>query len=168
MLDDNLTNRIVACSYFLAKNLDFKDEESLGDLVCAAFFHHLGMTQQDFTYCHVSQLELSNKEKREMQKTPALSQHLLRKSRADLSDRCMKIIFEHHERWDGQGYPNFKRGAFIDPLALVLGAVSHIFEYQSGKVTGRPEKMKTIMTNLKIKHLLLDSNLSSEIIYIII
>ncbi|ATH08294.1 hypothetical protein BIY24_10145 [Halobacteriovorax marinus] len=149
--EDNFINRIVAVSYYLAKNCDMKDEETLGDLICAAFFSHLGITQLDYKLGSKPHLEYNKAELKEYKKHPNLSHHLLTKSGVELSDRCMNIIFQHHERNDGSGYPMYKKGEHIDQLSLILGAVSHIFEYSQGKVTGTTTDLKTVIRNLKNK-----------------
>mgnify|MGYP001151106209 CR=1 FL=1 len=151
LIEDSFVNRIVAVSYFLAKNCDMKDEETLGELICAAFFSHIGMTQLDYNLGHKPHLEYNKAELKEYRKHPNLSHHLLNKSEVVLSNRCMNIIFQHHERNDGSGFPMYKKGEHIDQLSLILGAVSHIFEYSEGKVTGTKTDMKSIIRNLKNK-----------------
>lgn len=151
LTEDNMVNRIVAVSYFMAKNCDMKDEETLGDLICAAFFSHIGMTQIDYNLGHKAHLEYNKSELKEYKKHPNLSHHLLNKSGVELSNRCMNIIFQHHERNDGSGFPMYKKGEHIDQLSLILGAVSHIFEYSEGKVTGTKTDLKSVIRNLKNK-----------------
>jgi hypothetical protein len=151
LVEDNFINRIVAVSYFMAKNCDMKDEEALGDILCAAFFCHLGHTQLDSKLTHKPHLEFTDNELKQYKKHPNLSHHLLNKSGVELSERCMNIIFQHHERADGSGYPMFKKGEHIDQLSLILGAVSHIFEYSYGHVTGTKTEMVKVIRNLKNK-----------------
>lgn len=151
LTEDNFVNRVVAISYFMAKNCDMKDEETLGDLICAAFFCHIGMTQIDYNLTHKAHMSYNEKENKEYKKHPNLSHHLLNKSGVELSDRCMNIIFQHHERNDGSGFPMYKKGEHIDQLSLILGAVTHIFEYSEGKVTGTKTNLKSVIRNLKNK-----------------
>lgn len=152
LVSDNLNNRICAVSYFIAKNADIKSTSALGDLVCAALFHHLGHTQLDHTYVVSNQIELNENDRKSYRKHAGLTQHILKKCKVDLSDRCIQIILQHHERFDGRGYPNSKMGASIEPLALILGAISHIFEYSSGRITGAPCTLKSVIHNLKSKN----------------
>ena len=149
--EDNFTNRVVAISYFLTKNLDMKDEKTLADIVCAAFFCHLGITQTDHSLCHKPQIEYNENELKKHKKHPGYSHHLLMKSGVQISDRCKNIIFTHHERFDGSGYPNQKHSDFIDILALCLGAVTHLLEYSSGKITGSPLPLDSVIIRLKNK-----------------
>ena len=151
LTEDSFINRIVAISFFMAKNCDMKDEEALGDIICAAFFCHLGHTQLDAKLTHRPQLEFTAGEKKQYKKHPNLSHHLLNKSGVELSERCMNLIFQHHERSDGSGYPMFKKEDHIDQLSLILGAVTHIFEYSFGYITGSKTNMITVIRNLKNK-----------------
>jgi HD-GYP domain-containing protein (c-di-GMP phosphodiesterase class II) len=149
LIEDNFINRIVAMAYLSAKNSGTDDEESLGDLICAAFFSHLGHTQMDMHYSKKSQLQQSDEHKREYQKHPGLAHHLIRKSGIDLSSRCIDIINDHHERADGNGYPNNTTEKHIDSLALVLGASSFIMEYSSGKINGDTTSIVNTLRNIR-------------------
>ncbi|OUR99958.1 hypothetical protein A9Q84_02700 [Halobacteriovorax marinus] len=151
LTEDSFINRIVAVSYFMAKNCDMKDEEALADIICGAFFCHLGMTQMDYKLTHKAHLEYTNEEKKQYKKHPNLSHHLLNKCGVELSERCKNVIFQHHERNDGSGYPMEKTGDHIDQLSLILGAVTHIFEYSGGFTTGSKTDMITVIRNLKNK-----------------
>jgi len=130
-----------------------KDEETLGDLICAAYFSHLGLTQMDFYLSQKAQLEMYDEEKKTYRQHPGLTHHLIRKSGVELSDRCIKLINQHHERCDGSGYPENTKGSFIEPLALIIGASAHILEYYSGRITGTKTPLQVIVKNLKNKTL---------------
>lgn len=153
MYEDNYTNRIVALSYHLAKGCGMVDEESLGELVVAAFFCHLGYTQMDFHYSHKAQIELNDKQRKLFHKHPGLSQHVIRKSGIDISSRANNIFYQHHERVDGTGFPDNKTGEHLDPMSLVLGCSAHLLEYMTGRVTGTKTDLTVIINNLKNKTL---------------
>lgn len=151
--EDNIYNRIVAVSYFFAKICNIKDETSLADTVCAAFFSHLGLTQMDWYLNHKPQISMNDTEKKKFRKHPGYSHHVTLKSKIELSERVKNIIFQHHERFDGRGFPSSKKGDHIDQLALIIGAISHLFEYSMGKVTGIKQPLRSVITNLKNKTL---------------
>lgn len=153
LIKDNYINRIVALSFHLAKSCGMKDPIALGDLLVAAFMSHLGHTQMDILFSQKPHMEMNDKERREYRKHPGLSQHLIRKSGIIISERANKVLYQHHERFDGGGYPEYKQGQFIEPLALVLGACSHIMEYTTGKITGSPVAMKVVINNMRNKTL---------------
>lgn len=139
--EDNFTNRVVCLSYFLAKEIEIKDTPSLGDLIVAAYFYHTGFTQLDLKHCSTPSLIMGERMLHENKKHLGLSGHLIRKSGVEISNRCKKIINEHHERVDGNGYPNHKSKYNIEPLALVLGSASHLVEFSSGLIDGNKQKL---------------------------
>jgi hypothetical protein len=137
--EDNFTNRVVCLSYFLAKEIELKDSKSLGDIIVASYFYHIGLTQLDLKHCSTPSLVMGDRMLHENKKHLGLSQHLIRKSGVEITDRCKRIISEHHERVDGNGYPNFKSKYKIEPLALVLGAAGHLVEFSSGLIDGNKQ-----------------------------
>jgi len=141
---DNITNRIVCISYFLAKTCSIKNENDLSELICAAFFHDLGITQLA--------KDIRNKaQEKAFQKHIGLTQHLIRKSGIQLSDRTMSLILQHHELADGSGYPLSKTEQGLDTLSLILGIVDHSFHFSRGDITGSPTPMKSVISMLKNK-----------------
>lgn len=137
--EDNFTNRVVCLSYFLAKEIELKDSKSLGDIIVASYFYHIGFTQLDLKHCSTPSLIMGDRMLHENKKHLGLSQHLIRKSGVDITERCKRIISEHHERVDGNGYPHFKTKYKIEPLALVLGAAGHLVEFSSGLIDGNKQ-----------------------------
>ena len=119
--------------------------------VCGAFFAHIGMTQTPLEFSRKPHLELVDTEKKDFKKHPGLSGHLIRKSKIDLSKRCLRVINEHHERFDGSGYPYFKKGEHIELLSQIVGVVAHIFEFSDGVITGKKKPINSVIRYIKHK-----------------
>jgi len=149
---DNYLNRIVATSYFFARNMDIQDPSALADIVCGAYLSHIGYTQLPLTILKNDFLSLTEKERKLFEKHTILGHHLIKKGQLDISERCRKIILDHHERVSGEGYPGMKYGEQIEPLSLLVGSIAHLFEYSTGKINGRKMQMKTIIVNIKNKN----------------
>ncbi|HEY4000898.1 MAG TPA: HD domain-containing phosphohydrolase, partial [Candidatus Xenobia bacterium] len=62
---------------------------------------------------------------------PALAAQMLRK--VSLFERLVPIIENHHERFDGKGYPNGRSGEDIPFLARVLAIAEAFYEDGPGK-----------------------------------
>jgi hypothetical protein len=146
---DNMINRIASVSFMLSKGMGIVDPASLGDLFCASMLHHLGLTQIERSLLNRPQIQLSDDDRKRQRQHAGLSHHLLKKCQIELSDRCLKLLQEHHERNDGSGFPNAKKGEHLDVLSLALGAVSHLFEYHYGHITGQLTPIKSILSNMK-------------------
>lgn len=151
---DNYLNRIVATAYLMAKNLNILDPDALADIVCGAYLAHIGLSQIPLGIARTHYLGLPEKEKSLYQKHTILGHHLIKKSQLNISDRCKRIILEHHERVSGDGYPSMKYNESIDSFALIIGAVSHLFEYSTGRITGTKQSMKSIIVSMKSKSFL--------------
>lgn len=160
MSNDNSVNRVVALSYQLAKLMAVMDEESLSDLVCAAFFHHLGLTQLDYEETRKKIVALTGIDRKDYESHPGLSLHILSKSTLELSERAKRIIADHHERTDGTGFPLHKKDGEIDQLSLILGAASFIIDYSAGKITGNSEAINSVIKKIESKSM--DAGLESS------
>lgn len=148
---DNFLNRIVSTSYFLAKNMNIKEEDALGDIVVGSYLMHLGYTQLPLATIKKPYLSQLEEERKYFKKHTILGNHLLKRGNIDISERCKKIILDHHERTNGNGYPNEKVGDSIDTLSLLVGAIAHLFEYSSGKINGSKQPMKSVILSIKNK-----------------
>lgn len=146
---DHFITRIVATSYFTAKTLNILDEDSLSDVVVGSFLIHLANTQMSLSMSRKAVQSYFDSEKNFYQKHPLLAFHLLKRSQMDVSDRVKRIINEHHERYGGRGFPMEKAGDAIEPLALLVGAVAHIFEYSMGKITGSKQSLRSVIFHVK-------------------
>jgi HD-GYP domain-containing protein (c-di-GMP phosphodiesterase class II) len=152
LITDNFINRIVATSYFSAKTMNLNDQSTLADIIVACFLMHIGLTQLPVNYSRTPLLALSQSDKKLLQKHTILANHLVKKGALDISDRCRKIILDHHERASGNGYPSEKLIESIDTLSLLVGAVSHLFEFSSGKINGNSQSLKSVIINMKNKN----------------
>lgn len=135
LVGDNQTNRIVAFSFLLAKDMKIKDVSSLADIICSAFLYHLGQTQLNRSLIKVPFLQLSERNQSLYRRHPGLTQHLLKKIDLEVSSDVVNTILEHHERIDGHGYPHMKKESAISITSQIIGAVSHLFEISTGRIT---------------------------------
>lgn len=151
LVKDNFLNRIVSTCYFLSKTMNILDEDALADVVVGSYLMHLGLTQMSLTTIKKPYQTMFDEERKVYKKHTILANHLLKRGNIDLSERCKKIILDHHERVSGNGFPNEKYGESIDTLALLVGAVAHLFEFSTGKINGSKQPMKSVILSIKNK-----------------
>jgi len=151
LIKDNYQNRIVATALHLAKTLDIDSHLVLGDLVVGLFLQHIGYTQIALTQVKKPYIQLYDQEKKAFQKHTILGNHLIKRTNIEISETAKKIITDHHERFSGNGYPNQLAGDEIDLIVLLAGAVTHLFEFSSGKINGTKQSIKSIIYNIKNK-----------------
>jgi len=151
MHEDNLQNRISAVSFQFSKLCKITDEESLSDLFVASYLMDLGYALLPLKISQTPPKKLNNKELKLYQKHPLLSFHFLKNQDLDLSERCRKIIFEHHELASGNGYPQSLLENNLEMLSLILSAINHLFEFSEGQVTGNKQALRSTIFSMKNK-----------------
>src|SRR5690606_6436056 len=72
--------------------------------------------------------ELSPEERTEYHKHPLHSINLLKKRRLILNDRILAMIEQHHENYDGSGYPKGLAGSEILQEAQLLAIADELDE----------------------------------------
>jgi diguanylate cyclase (GGDEF)-like protein len=115
-----------------ALHLSKQEKESLQ---MASLLHNIGTVSIPDTLLNKPG-PLSPEEKRIIQAHPALAQMLIKES--SKLETVVPAILYHHERYDGNGYPNGLRGEEIPFLARVLGVV----ESYHAMISVRPYRPK--------------------------
>jgi HD-GYP domain-containing protein (c-di-GMP phosphodiesterase class II) len=151
LVKDNYINRVVVTCYFLTKTLNIEDQEALADVIVGSYLMHLGYTQLSLSSVRKPFLSQFEDERKSFKKHTILANHLIKRGNLPISERCKKIVLDHHERVNGNGYPGEKFGEQIETLALLVGAVAHVFEFSSGKISGNKQAMKSVILSIKNK-----------------
>jgi HD-GYP domain-containing protein (c-di-GMP phosphodiesterase class II) len=107
-------------SVLLAKSLGITGDE-LARIATGALLHDLGKLDIDQRLL-MKDNRLSEAETREMQKHPALGFRRLCQQQ-DLCDGQLLMVYQHHERLDGGGYPVGLKSDEIHPWAKICSVV---------------------------------------------
>lgn len=143
--EDNLTNRIVALSYFFAKKLEIKDIDKLANLICASFLANIGLTSISPNIIHESFEEASSDQMYQYYKHVKVSRMLIEKSGLKITDECKVLIDNHHEKYDGSGMPNQVSQAGLTLESEILEYISHILEFSSGLINGEKAPLSSVV-----------------------
>ncbi|MEE8368611.1 MAG: HD-GYP domain-containing protein [Thermoanaerobaculia bacterium] len=125
--------RLVDSSVELAILCGVPDEQ-LRDIEIAALLHDIGKVGVPDATLMKSGV-LSDSERRVMQLHPAYGSTIL-KSIPGL-EQVSRIVLHHHERWDGQGYPEGLAGEDI-PVGSRIIAISDMFDAMMNARSYRP------------------------------
>lgn len=124
----NHVKRVAAISRLLAEKVGLRREEV--DIIEAASpLHDVGKIGIPDSILH-SPEKLSDEEFLEMQQHTTIGKDILQYSDRELLAAACSIAYQHHERWDGTGYPEGLKGeqihifARITTLADVFDALS--------------------------------------------
>jgi putative two-component system response regulator len=123
----------------LSKNLAILEgtlsETEIKHIYLAAPLHDIGKVLIDNSILHKAGT-LTDTEFMQMKRHPELAKNILKKSTQKLIEAASIIAYEHHENWDGSGYPQGIKGEEIHlygrivAIADVLDALTHQRSYK--------------------------------------
>ncbi|NIM20650.1 MAG: HD domain-containing protein [Candidatus Latescibacteria bacterium] len=113
------TSLIAGHSYMLAKKMHYPDE-LIKDLMFGVVLRDIGMIKVSDLIVR-SPRELGKEEWEIIKRHPIDGADMLRKMK--FSDHAVKIVLCHHERYNGEGYPNQLRGGEIPLGARIVSVV---------------------------------------------
>lgn len=117
------SQRVLSLAVCLLRVLDLSEEEVL-TVALAAFFHDIGKIGIDNTILD-KPLPLTHSEYELMKKHPAYGARILCVYRP--MKTVVPLVYHHHERWDGEGYPDGLEGEAI-PLGARIIAIADAFD----------------------------------------
>lgn len=111
------------------------DAEAERELTIAALLHDIGHIGLSDAVLARPQLRLGGDELRRYRLHPVLGEQALLAS--DDMQGVAPLIRAHHERWDGQGFPDHLRGAAIPLGARILAVADAYEDLRSGRIDGQ-------------------------------
>lgn len=97
----------------------------LADLAVGSLFHDIGMTKISLEILH-KKGELSEEEMKIIRTHPEVGYNFLKQNQ-EVSTVSAHVAFQHHERFDGSGYPRGIAGEAIHEFARIV-AVADVFD----------------------------------------
>lgn len=144
--------RVSEISYLLAQTLGFPEKEAQ-ELKMAAILHDIGKVA-------IPDQILNKPEKLDKQEWELMKKHseygfdMLKNSELKLMQKAALVALEHHERWDGLGYP---KGLKEEEISLVgrIVAVADVFDSlldkRAYKEPWKPEDVQIYFEQMKKK-----------------
>jgi HD-GYP domain-containing protein (c-di-GMP phosphodiesterase class II) len=117
--------RVGALSSLIAKRLGLSDEEAM-QIDFAARLHDIGKIAVHADIM-TKRAELTASERAEMSKHTTIGHEMLARIPHPVISMAAEIALNHHERWDGRGYPNGLARESI-PLAARITSVADVFD----------------------------------------
>ena len=117
--------RVSEYSRILATQMGLSDE-AVENLRLASTMHDLGKLMIPSEILEKPG-RLTDDEFAEIKKHPAFGEHLLHNVEGDTMTLAREIALEHHERYDGRGYPNGERGEDISLEGRIV-AVADVYD----------------------------------------
>lgn len=108
--------------------IGYSREQILMDVAMAALLHDLGLSRVPPKVAASAHdpLALAIQEREWIYKHPRLSVDILEEKRIPVSELSKTLILQHHEEFNGSGYPNGLRGFAINELSQILRIADEI------------------------------------------
>lgn len=117
-------------------SLGHTDENLLADLTVGAIFHDIGLVKLNPSVMAKKEQSWSDADRKEYQRHIELSVEILKESGAEFHPRVFRMITEHHENYDGSGFPKHLKGTQIDETSAILHLANLFDRLCTGKQTG--------------------------------
>lgn len=122
------SDRVAEYSVLIGKHMGLAEGE-LHTLKIGGLFHDIGKIGIPDSIL-LKEAKLSDDEYSQIKNHPAIGKHIL--ANASLFQDIIPIVFNHHERFDGKGYPSNLEGENI-PLFARIAAVADTFDAMTSK-----------------------------------
>jgi len=129
---DTLPNRVAALAYMLAKLNKISDPEQLSQILLTALLKDIGFNQIKKSFFDDNDYLKTSLYK----KHPMLSIYIMSKSGFEFPKHMKRLILEHHEQMDGEGFPRGKSDDHIDFLSYFAHVADHLVMFSEGYITG--------------------------------
>jgi response regulator RpfG family c-di-GMP phosphodiesterase len=130
---DNSITRCAALAYSLAKLNKVDDPEILSSILLASLYKDIGLTQ----VIRSSVLADNSLQDQMYFKHPILSIYVLSKSGVEFSTLTKRLILEHHEKENGEGFPREKKENAIHHLSYFIQVAHTIVNLVAGRYTSQ-------------------------------
>lgn len=120
----NVTSLAVLISF----GIGYSRESILADVAMAALLHDVGLTKLPTKLIPFSHrpLELSIEDRKLLYDHPKMSVDLLIEKEIPISPLARTLILQHHEEFNGSGYPKGLRGYLVNELAQIIHVADEI------------------------------------------
>jgi putative nucleotidyltransferase with HDIG domain len=140
------SERVVTFSLRLGRELGL-DQEQLRALEFGALLHDIGKIGIPDYILH-KPTPLTREEWQKMQQHPALGQQILRG--IEFLSGAGRVVGQHHEKWDGSGYPLGLRGCEIDLNARIFAVADAFDAITSNRVYRAGTSYQSALTELEL------------------
>ncbi len=119
---------VASLAVLMTYGIGYSREQILTDVAMAGLLHDVGLSQVPPTVATLAHdvLKLQIRDRELIYKHPILAVEFLEEKKIPLSTLAKTIILQHHEEFNGNGYPYGIRGYMINELSQILRVADEI------------------------------------------
>ncbi len=116
--------------------LGFVENDDLAEISMAGLLHDLGHSQMDIEMLQTPYDSHGEAESAEFFSHPEIGADLLDAIGEEITPTIKMAILQHHEHFDGNGFPHKLQGHVIDERVQILSIADKIDDLMSGRING--------------------------------
>jgi len=121
----------------------------IADLAFAGLLHDIGLSQNNYTLNTRAWQQMSREDLKTYSAHVEITLSMLADYAPALSPRVSQMILQHHEKFDGSGYPNKIEGFRIDDISQLLAVADLIDSMCSGRWDGEERTLSDAFNTLE-------------------
>ena len=132
----------------IIKQFEWQSKATIETTAMACMFHDIGKTQLPKEFLEMSPKNMSPDQLEQYKKHPELGYALIENNRA-LNNSVKQIILQHHEAYDGTGFPFQKKGQKILTLSNIVCLADDFVHMMIDEKIQPTEALKLILSDSK-------------------
>lgn len=128
---------VATISTIFAMISGYFNETELADLSMSGLLHDIGLALIPPEIVNKPMNSWNDRDFKILREHPLEGAQIIEEFGAELSPLVKLVIFQHHERFDGSGYPKKLRGIQIDERVQIVHLADLVADYMRGNVTGK-------------------------------
>jgi HD-GYP domain-containing protein (c-di-GMP phosphodiesterase class II) len=150
-VDPDLAHAVNVATYAVIFAMSFGrfDNELLADLALAALLHDVGLSQVPASLASVPWKQYTPQLQASYASHVRASVDLITEFAPEIPARVRAIIDQHHEKFDGSGYPNHVQGFRVDDVAQLLAIADLLDSMSTGQWDGIERTLKETFDTLE-------------------
>lgn len=130
----------------IIKQFEWQSKTTIETTAMACMFHDIGKMLLPKDLANMKASEMNEEQLELYKKHPELGLQLIESSRA-INNSIKQIILQHHEAYDGSGFPHQKKGNKILTLANIVCLVDDFVHIMIDQKLQPTEALRKILTN---------------------
>lgn len=147
----DLDHGVTVATYGVLFGLSFGkiDKDILMDLAMSGLLHDLGMIRLAPSVCRIPWTEMNANNLEQYHSHVMLTQRVIRDLNPSTPERVQTLVVQHHEKFNGSGYPQALKGFMFEEIAQILSMADLLASMQSGRYDGKKRMIKDALEQVR-------------------
>lgn len=128
----------------ITKQFDWQSAQTMQSMAMACLFHDIGKTKLPKELTHLKMEEMNEEQLSLYKQHPLLGFEILDENKM-INNTVKQVVLQHHETYDGQGFPYGIKGSKILLMANIVCLVDHFVDLMIKQKTSPLDTLRCIL-----------------------